>query len=118
MIRRPPRSTLFPYTTLFRSPVAGGLSFVTVSASFQYACGLTTGGAAYCWGGNVRGQLGSGLGTDSTSPVPVAGGLIFKSLTTGDGHACALPTDGVAYSWGRGSYAQVGLGSAARTPTP
>src|SRR2546422_6230756 len=24
MIRRPPRSTLFPYTTLFRSPVFGG----------------------------------------------------------------------------------------------
>src|SRR2546430_12130573 len=24
MIRRPPRSTLFPYTTLFRSPDAGG----------------------------------------------------------------------------------------------
>src|SRR2546426_8716840 len=24
MIRRPPRSTLFPYTTLFRSPVARG----------------------------------------------------------------------------------------------
>src|SRR2546426_9667460 len=24
MIRRPPRSTLFPYTTLFRSPVGGG----------------------------------------------------------------------------------------------
>src|SRR3712207_6888081 len=25
MIRRPPRSTLFPYTTLFRSPLAGEL---------------------------------------------------------------------------------------------
>src|SRR3989442_3232946 len=24
MIRRPPRSTLFPYTTLFRSPQSGG----------------------------------------------------------------------------------------------
>src|SRR2546427_1702715 len=24
MIRRPPRSTLFPYTTLFRSPASGG----------------------------------------------------------------------------------------------
>src|SRR2546427_7522415 len=24
MIRRPPRSTLFPYTTLFRSPLGGG----------------------------------------------------------------------------------------------
>src|SRR3712207_8261265 len=29
MIRRPPRSTLFPYTTLFRSPP--GLSPITVS---------------------------------------------------------------------------------------
>src|SRR5438093_4939736 len=28
MIRRPPRSTLFPYTTLFRSPPAGGLTAV------------------------------------------------------------------------------------------
>src|SRR3712207_7056731 len=26
MIRRPPRSTLFPYTTLFRSPREGGLA--------------------------------------------------------------------------------------------
>src|SRR5256885_12999004 len=25
MIRRPPRSTLFPYTTLFRSPLGGNL---------------------------------------------------------------------------------------------
>src|SRR5688572_32559607 len=25
MIRRPPRSTLFPYTTLFRSPARGGV---------------------------------------------------------------------------------------------
>src|SRR5256885_6932920 len=26
MIRRPPRSTLFPYTTLFRSVIGGGLA--------------------------------------------------------------------------------------------
>src|SRR5947207_9684137 len=26
MIRRPPRSTLFPYTTLFRSPAAAGVA--------------------------------------------------------------------------------------------
>src|SRR5258708_24300500 len=30
MIRRPPRSTLFPYTTLFRSHTTLTLSFVTV----------------------------------------------------------------------------------------
>src|SRR3989454_12802215 len=28
MIRRPPRSTLFPYTTLFRSPAAGRVEVV------------------------------------------------------------------------------------------
>src|SRR5947208_6597537 len=28
MIRRPPRSTLFPYTTLFRSLITGGAGFV------------------------------------------------------------------------------------------
>src|SRR5260370_29122598 len=28
MIRRPPRSTLFPYTTLFRSPIHGGFRVI------------------------------------------------------------------------------------------
>src|SRR2546430_11130426 len=50
MIRRPPRSTLFPYTTLFRSVVyffswscwkstgfAGGRDFVTQVSSFNWA---------------------------------------------------------------------------------
>src|SRR5258708_8249588 len=31
MIRRPPRSTLFPYTTLFRSPGPGRCSFANLS---------------------------------------------------------------------------------------
>src|SRR3712207_7516141 len=33
MIRRPPRSTLFPYTTLFRSPTAGPLTAHTIGNS-------------------------------------------------------------------------------------
>src|SRR2546422_7710240 len=32
MIRRPPRSTLFPYTTLFRSPAARGAVGLTPAA--------------------------------------------------------------------------------------
>src|SRR5256885_12227216 len=32
MIRRPPRSTLFPYTTLFRSPMPLGLHYMAVQA--------------------------------------------------------------------------------------
>src|SRR5438128_2993868 len=36
MIRRPPRSTLFPYTTLFRSMAAEGIAF-TGSTGEDYA---------------------------------------------------------------------------------
>src|SRR5258708_31528565 len=32
MIRRPPRSTLFPYTTLFRSPVEGAVDHAAWNA--------------------------------------------------------------------------------------
>src|SRR3989442_8525651 len=35
MIRRPPRSTLFPYTTLFRSPLAS--SPLCMNRMFKYA---------------------------------------------------------------------------------
>src|SRR5256885_5416001 len=34
MIRRPPRSTLFPYTTLFRSPPRGWIRNGMIGASF------------------------------------------------------------------------------------
>src|SRR3712207_3081290 len=34
MIRRPPRSTLFPYTTLFRSAGSGGMSRMLKKAAF------------------------------------------------------------------------------------
>src|SRR3712207_9280550 len=33
MIRRPPRSTLFPYTTLFRSMQTQGRGFYTIASS-------------------------------------------------------------------------------------
>src|SRR2546426_5578489 len=58
MIRRPPRSTLFPYTTLFRSNASTG----------SFTCGLTRGGAAYCWG--AKDQLGTGSREQSSVPVP------------------------------------------------
>src|SRR6266702_5639489 len=36
MIRRPPRSTLFPYTTLFRSTLPAGTAEVDVMKGFEY----------------------------------------------------------------------------------
>src|SRR5437588_3242853 len=36
MIRRPPRSTLFPYTTLFRSPQSARFTFTIVANRFPF----------------------------------------------------------------------------------
>src|SRR2546428_7267617 len=35
MIRRPPRSTLFPYTTLFRSPIQANVNAIPYSLNMQ-----------------------------------------------------------------------------------
>src|SRR5258708_32059346 len=51
MIRRPPRSTLFPYTTLFRSQL-GALGFRTGEALCE-PCGCER-----CGGTGYRGRLG------------------------------------------------------------
>src|SRR3712207_8219939 len=48
MIRRPPRSTLFPYTTLFRSRIA------SVS---DYSLALRSDGTVVAWGSNTSGQV-------------------------------------------------------------
>src|SRR2546430_7034688 len=43
MIRRPPRSTLFPYTTLFRSQFAvGGRRKIRFANSWLLLCGLSS----------------------------------------------------------------------------
>src|SRR2546422_4670541 len=39
MIRRPPRSTLFPYTTLFRSPARSRRAVVAIAAASEPASG-------------------------------------------------------------------------------
>src|SRR2546426_7750035 len=41
MIRRPPRSTLFPYTTLFRSPGWNRSLGTPAAACMKYSCDLS-----------------------------------------------------------------------------
>src|SRR5260221_1627014 len=40
MIRRPPRSTLFPYTTLFRSNAEQGSTFVVIEHNMEFVMAL------------------------------------------------------------------------------
>jgi alpha-tubulin suppressor-like RCC1 family protein len=82
--------------------VTGGLTFQSLALSKVegVSCGLTTSGAAYCWGENAQGQLGDGTMIKRRSPTAVAGGLTFTSLAVGSSHACGVATTGAAYCWG------------------
>ncbi|HEV8398744.1 MAG TPA: hypothetical protein VGQ18_02775 [Gemmatimonadales bacterium] len=80
--------------------LADAIVFGYVSAGQFYSCGVTTSGAAYCWGSNGYGQLGNGSTSPSTTPVAVVGGLTFTSVSAGLGRTCGLTTGGSAFCWG------------------
>jgi alpha-tubulin suppressor-like RCC1 family protein len=92
----------------------------TIVTGFSHSCALTTGGQAYCWGDNSRGQLGNGTTVASATPVLVSGGLSFVSLTAGSVHSCGLTSAGAAYCWGSGGLGELGSGgtSDVNVPTP
>ena len=93
--------------------VAGDLAFTQLSAGNRFTCGLTGTGAAYCWGFNPNGELGSTVpGNVASSPAAVSGGLTFASLASGLDHTCALTGAGAAYCWGRNPSGDLGV-----TPT-
>jgi alpha-tubulin suppressor-like RCC1 family protein len=98
--------------------VSGGLTFSGVSAGVRSACGVTTAGAAYCWGHNSSGQLGNGTTTNSLAPVAVSGGLTFAAVSAGDDATCGVTTAGAAYCWGDNSFGQLGNGTTTSSATP
>ena len=94
-------------------PVSGGVAFaaVTAFAGIFHTCGVTTAGAAYCWGPNFYGEIGVAPPTSATAPVPVPGGLRFVAVSTGQTHTCGITTSGAVYCWGANYVGQLGIGT-------
>jgi alpha-tubulin suppressor-like RCC1 family protein len=114
-----PRSDISEIVPCSTRPVRvrGGLTFTSISAGGTHTCGVTAGGAAYCWGSGTMGN-GSTAMTPQTTPVLVAGGLTFASLSTSDSHTCGVTTAGVAYCWGTNLLGALGDGTGRYQATP
>lgn len=72
---------------------APATAFVSISASQNHACGVTTSGSVECWGLNSLGQA---------DPPPG----VFRSVSAGEHHTCAITADGFIECWGSNSSGQ------------
>jgi alpha-tubulin suppressor-like RCC1 family protein len=96
-----------------------GVTFRAISAGNSHACAVSSGGAAYCWGENEAGKVGTGrVGGGYTAPVPVAGHLVFRTISAGYFHSCGVTRTGEAYCWGRGNQGALGNARQAASPVP
>src|SRR5688572_3770400 len=64
-------STNFGQSRYEPQRVSGNKIFLSVVAGMSHSCGIAPSGAAYCWGANDRGQLGSRVMWTTDTPVPV-----------------------------------------------
>ena len=120
--------------------VVGGASFASVRGGDENSlvapvCALTAAGAAFCWGANQSGQLGTSASLPSCTltlgnppntstfgctgtPVAVAGGLTFVLVAPAADHTCGLTTDRRVFCWGQNAAGQLGNGTTTSSNTP
>ena len=107
-------------TTDSRSPVlvSGNLRWQSLSAGLFHTCGLTTDGAAYCWGNNAWGQFGTGDTSNASSPELIAPAGTYGLIVAGGHHTCGRASSGALFCWGEGDYGQLGNGLFANQTRP
>ncbi len=91
--------------------VSGSHRFVKLVAGLDFACGLESAGALFCWGCNGWGQFGNNTTSGSNVPVAAASGMAFATIAAGSTHVCGVTASGT-YCWGADGQGQLGDGGA------
>ncbi len=91
-------------------PPPDTVRYATLAAGAYHTCGLTSVGAANCWGYNAWGQLGNGSESDALTPQAVRTNLLFATINPAGGHTCGLVAGGTVYCWGSDLYGELGAG--------
>ena len=107
---------------------------IAIAAGANTTCALTRGGAVYCWGWNLYGQIGDGTvggvvqeypggpaptTEDRHVPTPVRGlsrGVV--AITMGGYTGMATLASGAIAAWGHNNLGQVGDGTKTDRPAP
>lgn len=105
-------------TRVFGGALPAGTRMSSVSIAESHACALDVSGAAYCWGTNTYGQLGTGGTSTNYTPVAVTGGLTFAMIRAGSSFTCGLTTANAAYCWGYNADGQLGDGTTTQRTSP
>jgi len=99
--------------------VTGITDAVEITAGYDHTCARRSSGAVVCWGGNSRGELGSGrAGAGGATPVMVAGITDAVEIAAGWFHTCARRRSGPTVCWGSNRSGQVGVAERGIRPTP
>jgi len=79
-----------------------GVDAVAVSAGNDHTCAITGAGDVMCWGYNIRGALGDGTTSDSTSPISAnhSTGERAVALVTPGRSTCVIFENGSVGCWG------------------
>lgn len=91
--------------------MTGSMAVDSLDAGGGATC-ATVQGAAWCWGANESGQLGTGDRTPRAQPAAVSGGHAFVDVSVGGRHACGLTAGGEAWCWGENGFGQLGAAGA------
>src|SRR5678815_2633035 len=71
-------------------PPPGGMTWAQIAAGDNHTCARTNTGRIYCWGRNLAGELGIGMGLTATTPQAVGAATNWVDVAAGAGHTCAL----------------------------